>query len=74
MMYEPLDRPKGPPILLLIAGMAAAALLTLGAAVGTSMLHQQAPKEAKSSVDSLSAQRGSSGAASISRSAESSEL
>jgi hypothetical protein len=41
-MHDPLEnRPKGPSLRIFLVGLAAAALLTLAAAVGTSMLHQQ---------------------------------
>lgn len=40
MIRDPFDQGQGPPLWAVIAGLAAAALLTLGAAVGTSMLHQ----------------------------------
>jgi len=42
MNHDPLDRTKGPSLWVFIAGFAAAALLTLAAAVGTSMLNGQA--------------------------------
>ena len=42
LMHDPLEnRQKGPSLRIFLVGLAAAALLTLGAAVGTSMLHQQ---------------------------------
>jgi hypothetical protein len=57
MQHDSHEPPKGPSLLLLIAGLAVAAVLTFAAAVGTSMLHQQAPEEAKSSLESPVAQR-----------------
>jgi hypothetical protein len=42
-----LERPQGPTLWAFIAGFAAASLLTLAAAVGTSMLHRQTPEQAK---------------------------
>jgi hypothetical protein len=42
MMHDPLEsRQEGPSLRIFLVGLAAAALLTLAAAVGTSMLHQQ---------------------------------
>lgn len=48
MIQDPLDKNQGPSLWVFIAGFAAAALLTLAAAVGTSMLCHQAPEQAKS--------------------------
>jgi hypothetical protein len=48
MTHNPLERPQGPTLWVCIAGFAAAAVITLAAAVGTSMLHRQTPEQAKS--------------------------
>jgi len=48
MTHDPFDKNRGPSLWVFIAGFAAAALLTLTAAVGTSMLHRQTPEQAKS--------------------------
>jgi hypothetical protein len=45
MTREPLDNTKGPTAWVFIVGFAAAALLTLGAAVGTSLLHHKGPQK-----------------------------
>jgi hypothetical protein len=45
MIHEPLDSTKGPTAWVFIVGFAAAALLTLGAAVGTSMLNRGGPEK-----------------------------
>lgn len=47
MTHDPLDKNQGPSLWVFIAGFAAAALLTLTAAVGTSMLHRPTPEQAK---------------------------
>jgi hypothetical protein len=55
--HDPVEKAKGPGIWVLVAGFAAAALLTLGAAVGTSMLQQQSPEKAAKSFEAPVAQR-----------------
>jgi len=42
------DKTKGPSLWVFVVGFAAAALLTLTAAVGTSMLHRPTDEQAKS--------------------------
>lgn len=48
MSHDSPDKAKGPPIYIMVAGLATAALLTLAAAVGTSMLHKKAAEQVKS--------------------------
>jgi len=49
MINQPLDnRPKEPSLWIFVAGFAVAALLTLTAAVGTSMLHRPTTEPDKS--------------------------
>ena len=57
MIHDPIDRPKGPSLWVFIAGFAVAALLTLSAAIGTSMLRHQTPEQAARSLEAPVAQR-----------------
>ena len=58
MIQDPFDNaPKGPSLWVFVAGFAAAALLTLTAAVGTSMLHRQSPEKTVKPIEAPIAQR-----------------
>jgi len=49
MIQDPFEkRPEAPSLWVFIAGFAAAALLTLAAAVGTSMIHRPTSEQAES--------------------------
>jgi hypothetical protein len=49
VIHDPLDKKQGLSLWVFIAGFAAAALLTLAAAVATSALHPQNSQQPKSS-------------------------
>lgn len=57
MIQDPHDKIKGTPLWIMMAGFAAAALLTLAAAMGTSLLHRPSPDKTAGSFEAPVAQR-----------------